>query len=257
MPRMARKKSRTGIYHIILRGTNRQVIFHDDEDNLRFLETLKRYKVEVEIKTLGWCLMSNHVHLLIEEGKEDIAVTMKRIEVSFAWYYNWKYRTTGHLFQDRYRSENIENDEYLMTVIRYIHQNPVKAGVVAQPSDWKWSSCKEYYDVEYYPTILVDSSFILRLFSDDRITAVKRFIEFNEMQNEDSFLDDSKVKRLTDEEARVEMIKLITGIRITEIKNLSKTQRDDMVKKAKGIKGVSQRQIARILGISQALVSNT
>ena len=141
-------------------GTNRQVIFHDDEDNLRFLETLKRYKVEAEIKTLGWCLMSNHVHLL------------------------------------------------------------------------------------------VDSSFILRLFSDDRITAAKRFIEFNEMQNEYSFLDDSKVKRLTDEEAIVEMMKLITGIRITEIKSLSKTQRDDMVKKAKGIKGVSQRQIARILGIS-------
>lgn len=66
----------------------------------------------------GWCFMGNHVHLLLQEGKEELAVTMKRIGVSYAWYYNLKYKSTGHLFQDRYKSENIESDENLLAVIR-------------------------------------------------------------------------------------------------------------------------------------------
>lgn len=133
MPRTAREKSKSGIYHVIIRGANRQEIFHDDQDCLRFLETLERYKSKTEIKIYGWCLMNNHIHLLIEEGKEELATTMKRIGVSFVWYYNWKYNTTGHLFQDRYRSEKVESNEYLITVNRYIHQNPVKARLVRKP----------------------------------------------------------------------------------------------------------------------------
>ena len=100
MPRGAREKSEIGIYHIMIRGANRQEIFHDDEDNLRILETLNKIKATSEIKVYGWCLMGNHVHLLLGEGKEDLSVTMKRIGVSYVWYYNRKYKTTGHLFQD-------------------------------------------------------------------------------------------------------------------------------------------------------------
>ena len=76
-------------------------LFHDDNDSKKFLETIEKYKKQVEIKVYGWCLMSNHLHMLLGEGKEELSITMKRIGVSFAWYYNWKYRTTGHLFQDK------------------------------------------------------------------------------------------------------------------------------------------------------------
>ncbi|WP_330571508.1 transposase [Serpentinicella alkaliphila] len=93
-----REKSESGIYHVIIRGANRQEIFHDDEDCLRFLETLEKYKVKSAIKIYGWCLMNNHIHLLIEEGKEELSTTMKRIGVSFVGYYHLKYDTTGHLF---------------------------------------------------------------------------------------------------------------------------------------------------------------
>ena len=164
MPRYARKKSETGIYHIIIKGINRQEIFHDDEDCLRFVETLDRYKKKFKFEVYGWCLMGNHIHLLLKEGEEEIAKTMKRIGVSFVWYYNWKYKSTGHLFQDRFKSENVETDEYLMTVIRYIHQNPVKAGIVTTSSLWKWSSCKGYYGERSYPVGLLDNEFILGLF---------------------------------------------------------------------------------------------
>jgi putative transposase len=135
IPREARKKSVSGVYHIILRGANKQEIFHDDEDRIKFLDTLRKYKHQSEMKIYAWCLMSNHVHLLLREGTESISVTMKRIGVSYALYYNYKYLTTGHLFQDRFKSENVESTDYLLTVTRYIHQNPVKANIVTNPEE--------------------------------------------------------------------------------------------------------------------------
>ncbi|WP_308160333.1 transposase [Bacillus sp. ISL-77] len=145
MPRRARVKSGSGIYHIMLRGANRQEIFHDDADCLNFLDLLHKYKLKTKVKIYGWCLMSNHIHLLLREGNEDISTTMKRIGVSFVMYYNWKYGTSGHLFQDRFKSENVENDQYLLTVVRYIHQNPLKARIVKRVYD---------LELEQLPSIL-------------------------------------------------------------------------------------------------------
>lgn len=127
MPREARKNSVSGVYHIILRGANKQEIFHDDDDRIKFLDTLRKYSQRFGVKIYAWCLMSNHVHLLLREGDESISITMKRIGVSFALYYNYKYMTTGHLFQDRFKSENVESTNYLLTVTRYIHQKPHKS----------------------------------------------------------------------------------------------------------------------------------
>jgi REP element-mobilizing transposase RayT len=239
----------------MLRGTNRQEIFHDDEDSIRFLETLERYKKKSEIMVYGWCLMGNHVHLLLQEGKEELAVTMKRIGVSYAWFYNWKYKTTGHLFQDRYKSEKVESNEYLMAIVRYIHQNPVKAEIVKRPDDWKWSSCQGYYGNGCYPPFLLDSELILGIFSEDKKIGVRRFIEYNEMENEDKYLDDDVKTRLTDEEAREEIPKVIGEYEIANIKSLPKSQRDEMVVRIKEIEGVTQRQVSRILGIPLSLVN--
>src|SRR3954454_10141583 len=126
MPRVAREKSRSGIYHVMLRGANRQEIFHDDEDCLRFLSIVEKYKMKAEVELYAWCLMGNHVHLLVKEGNESLSTTMKRIGVSFVFYYNEKYQTTGHLFQDRFRSICVISFLNLLNVVRYIHQNPVK-----------------------------------------------------------------------------------------------------------------------------------
>lgn len=256
MPRTPRRKSKSGVYHIIIRGANKQELFHDDKDRLRFLDTAERYKTQTGIRIYGWCLMNNHIHLLLQEGKEDLAITMKRIGVSYVWYYNLKYRTTGHLFQDRYRSENVESDGYLATVVRYIHQNPVKAGLVKRPSDWKWSSCQAYYGNGVYKQELLDSELILGMFSQDKNTAIKKFREFNEIENDDKCLDDDVFIRLTDEEARLEIEKINPRINIAQVKSLPKNQRDEIIRKAKCIEGVSQRQLARILGVSQTLISN-
>ena len=255
MPRTARQKSITGVYHIILRGTNRGEVFHDDEDKDKFLKIIYKYKKIIKFKVYGWCLMDNHVHLLMEEGQEPLSKIMKRIGVSFVSYYHAKYNTTGHLFQDRYKSENVETTEYLMTVIRYIHQNPVKSGLIIHACDWKWSSCEGYYTNRIYPYSLLDRSLILGLFSSDYETSIKGFKEFNEAQNQDKCLDDTVRKKLTDEEARMEINKLLSGVNIAQIKSFKADKRDEFIKRIKGIGGVSQRQIARITGLSQSLIS--
>ena len=144
MPRKARKKSESGIYHIILRGQNRQMIFKDDEDKEKFLQTLEECKRKSGFKLYGYCLMGNHIHLLLHELKDETGMIMRRIGAGYVYWYNWKYRRCGHLFQDRYKSEAVETDEYFMTVLRYIHRNPVKAGLVKRMSDYKWSSYNEY-----------------------------------------------------------------------------------------------------------------
>ncbi len=251
MPRIARERSSSGIYHIMLRGANRREIFHDEKDCTRFLETVKKYKKKSNIKIYGWCLMGNHVHLLLQEGKEELSVTMKRISVSFASYYNWRYKTTGHLFQDRYKSETIESDERLIAVVRYIHQNPIKAGLVKSPCDWKWSSSQEYYDNHTNPPLLLDVELILSIFSEDRI----KFKEYNESLNEDQFLDDKVKTRLTDEEARPLIKEAISGYEIAQIKSLPKSQRDEIVARVKKIVGITQRQASRILGIPLSLIN--
>jgi putative transposase len=253
MPRTPRKKAESGIYHIMVRGTNKQVIFHDDEDRIQFLRTLKKYKNESGFQVLGWCLMNNHAHILLKEGKDSISNAMKRIGISYVWYYNMKYKTIGHLFQDRYKSEIVNSESYLLTVIRYIHQNPLKAGMVKRCSEWKWSSCSGYYGSRIYPASLLDSDLILSLFSDDRTESIARFRNFNEALNEDHCLEDVHKKRLTDEEAKQEIGKL--KINIAEIKVLSKEKRNEILARIKGIEGLTQRQAARILGISLSQIS--
>lgn len=256
MPRHAREKSGTGIYHIMIRGANKQELFHDDEDRLRFLWIFNKVKARSEIKIYGWCLMNNHIHLLLQVGNENLSTTMKRLGVSFVWYYNQKYRTTGHLFQDRFRSENIETDKSLLTVIRYIHQNPVNAGLVKRSEEWKWSSCGSYYGFTSYPKGLLDQDLVLGLFSKDKKMAKLEFRQFNVQKSNDSCLDDRELVkfRLSDDEARMVIIKEITGIEIAQVKSLSKKQRDEVLHKVKGIEKISQRQAARILGVSPSLI---
>lgn len=256
MSRKARVPSKTGVYHIMLRGVNKQEIFHDDEDCMRFLETIQRYKEKMGIKVFAWCLMGNHVHLLLQEGMENISNTMKRIGVSFVSYYHRKYLTTGHLFQGRFRSENVETYSYLFTVIRYIHQNPVKAGIVRSVDEWKWSSCLGYYGFDYFPQHLLDKNFILQLFSENKRTAKVMFKVYNELRIDDQcFVNFPSRHRKTDEEARKDIKEILGSTEIAQVKSLPRQKRNKILRGLKEIEGLSQRQMGRILGISASLIS--
>ncbi len=249
MPRTAREKSGTGIYHVIARGINRQEIFHDAEDHRRYLETLERYTKETGSTLLGYCLMGNHFHLLIQEGHEGISVFMKRLGTSYAYWYNRKYNRIGHVFQDRFKSESVENNAYLLTVIRYIHQNPVKAGIVEKAQNYQWSSCSAYVQGENLCR-MVQTWFILGLFADDRETAKQRFLQFTGEIATVQCLEDGSQTKINDERLGQEIKKILKGKPVSILQQIEKTERDRILQKIKKIQGSSLRQIAKITGLT-------
>ena len=245
MPRQARKKSESGIYHIMLRGINRQQIFEDTEDYFKFLATLNAYKEVCGYHIYAYCLMGNHIHLLLKEGSESLEQVFKRVCGKFVYWYNAKYQRTGHLFQDRFKSEPVDTQEYLQTVLRYIHQNPVKAGLCKRVSDYAHSSYAAYLGGD----ALVDTSWILGIWS------VEEFIQIHEAFVDTSCLDvpEKPVIRLTDEQASALMRKVSKCEDATQFQNLEPAKRDKYLKKLKS-EGVSIRQLSRMTGISIGVI---
>jgi len=256
MSRQARKKSTTGIYHVMVRGINQQKIFHDDEDCHRYLEILHRIMQESEQRVLGYCLMGNHVHMLIADGDDNLSTFMKRLGTSYAGWYNWKYERTGHVFQNRFKSECVEDEAYLLTVIRYIHQNPVKTGIVPKPEKYRWSSCRAYYGEKEYPLSLTQTHLILGILSPEEQQAQKQFRKYMEEENHDECLEDNRRERVSDETARREMRLLLRGKPISSIQQMERPERNEILRQIKGIEGVSLRQIARITGIGLNTIYN-
>lgn len=249
MPREARKRSRTGIYHIIMRGINKQTIFEENEDKERFLDTLKKYKQISKYSIYSFCLMDNHIHLLLKETEEELSVTIKRISSSYVYWFNWKYGRCGHLFQERFKSENVENTIYFLTVLRYIHQNPLKAGLVNNVFDSKWTSINEYV---HNPT-LVDIDDVLNLFSKDRQKAIQLYINYMQQQNNDQCLDVHIQMKKTDQEVR-DYLKSLGIANSSQLQQMTKADRDEILASVKALKGVSIRQLSRITGISKSVI---
>jgi putative transposase len=111
MPRSGRRLSASKTYHVMIRGNERKAIFLDDEDRAYFVSMLAMKNLERRFAVYAYCLMDNHVHLIINEGEEGISRIMKRLQVSYVHYFNQKYGRSGHLFQDRFKSEAIEDDQ--------------------------------------------------------------------------------------------------------------------------------------------------
>lgn len=249
LPRDARNRSESGIYHIMLRGINRQNIFEDEQDIERLLETIKRYREVSMCEIYAYCIMSNHIHILTKEVEESISDTIKRISSSYVFWYNKKYERCGHLFQERFKSEAVENDEYFLTVLRYIHQNPIKAGIVKDIKQYKWSSYREYLG----EAVIINPDFALDIFSSDRKSAIELFCSFNNQKNNDICLEDNEKFRLSDLELKQLLIKLGV-VDPKELKNKDRTKRAEIIKKVKEVNGVTVRQLSKITGISKSQI---
>ncbi len=178
MPRHARLKGEFSVYHIIQRGNERKSLFFSDDDRFRFLETLLRMKKKYNFLLYAYCLMDNHVHLLIDDNGNDISTLVKSINVSYVHYFNRKHKRCGHLFQDRFKSELVDDDGYLLEVSRYIHNNPVKAQMVTKPSQYQWSSYNIYTGGVKDKSGLIDKERILLSFSNNRSRAFQKYMEF-------------------------------------------------------------------------------
>lgn len=245
MPREKRRKSETGIYHIMLRGIDKRKIFINDRDKEKFIECINKAKEKGKFLLLAYCLMDNHVHLLIKEN-EEIGNSIKRIAVSYVQYHNTKYDRTGHLFQNRFKSEVVENETYLLVVTRYIHQNPIRAKIIKNMSDYKWSSYNEYLDKYNGKTTSIDTQSIEDYFVDK-----KSFIEFMTQSNEDVCLEYKTIIKYSDEQLG-EILQ--RRYNIEQLKVLSGTERDKLISEIKEQTGASIRQLSRVLNIGRKII---
>ena len=164
MARLPRIEFPGAFYHVIVRGNQRQDIFLDEQDRREFLERVKRYKKELGFVLYAYVLMSNHLHLLIETPEIPISKIMQRINLTYTQFFNKKYSTVGHIFQGRYKSFLCDREEYLLSLVRYLHLNPVRAKLVEHPQEYKWSSHRDYLSGGME---LVDAPRVLRMFSKE------------------------------------------------------------------------------------------
>lgn len=140
MARKPRSELEVGLFHVFARGNDKRLIYRDDRDRRMYLRILRGTVRHCRWRCLAYCLMDNHVHLLLETREPNLGVGMGRLHGSYAQRFNLRHRSCGHLFQGRYGAEHIKTDEQLWTVAVYIAMNPVEAGLCRRPDDWPWSS---------------------------------------------------------------------------------------------------------------------
>lgn len=179
MPRASRLHLPGGFFHIICRALNREFLFDGDVERKRYVGLLEAASRRAGVKVVAWCVMSNHVHLVLEAGEEPLYRMMKRVNVGYA---NWKNRRDGRLgpvFGNRYKAILIDEDEHLLELIRYVHLNPVRAGVVAHPDDSDWSSHRFLGGLKEAPKWF-DPSFVWSHFAESRDEAIRAYRSFVE-----------------------------------------------------------------------------
>ena len=246
MPRGKRTISSTGIYHVIIRGINQQRIFEQAEDYEQFLYFLYAVKKQSGFTLFSYCLMGNHAHLLLKEGAEPLAQIFRRLGTRYAQWFNIKYERSGHLFQNRFGSAPVEDDEYFLNVLLYIYQNPVKAGIYRSAEKYEWCSRRVLGEGDG----LVDETELGGIIP---IASIK--------QREHDLIEDSMINKTSigrrvafaDKEV-AEIIMLICGAQsASDFHRLSRVDQKSVVTEIRG-HGVPIRQIARLTGMSKGMV---
>jgi putative transposase len=130
--------------HVIVRGNERKAVFRDDADRIKYLASLAHYREKFGFRLLAYCLMDNHVHLAIETAEAPLSRVMAGLQTSYTQYFNRRHARVGHLFQGRYKAFLVERDRHALALLRYIHENPVEAGLAARCADYAWSSDRYY-----------------------------------------------------------------------------------------------------------------
>ena len=243
MSRGLRRLSVTGYTHVIVRGNNKQILFEGPDDSRFFISRLGKYSREEKISLNAFCLMENHVHLLVNDPQGNVSAMMHHLNLSYSKYYNQKYERIGHLYQGRFLSEPVETEAYLFTVFRYILNNPQKAGI-CPAAKYRWSSYKAYFND--YPTI--DLAFIR-----DRYPTAEAFREYMNEPNEDECLEYQAPK--TSDEAALEIIRNNFNVKTpTELQSWEKPKRAGALRQLKSC-GLSIRQLERLTGLGRGIIA--
>ena len=193
MPRQTRKYSYSETYHIIIKGIDDQDIFYDDKDRQFFLKRILKTKKLFDYDIYAYCLMSNHVHMVIKIQNDFLSKAIQSLTLSYAQYFNKKYKRKGPLVQNRFKSKNVENQKYFLEVCRYVHRNPEKA-YIAKTEDYEWSSYKEYIGKER----LINKKILLHYYNDDLNEFIKYTKNISDIEELNTFAEYEIIERLTD-----------------------------------------------------------
>jgi len=252
MSRQARKLSQTGLYHIIFKGIGSQNIFEAPADYKKLREILVRVKEETEFELYAYCFMTNHVHLVIKEKEiGEISKIMTKILSHYATWFNRKYEREGALFANRYKSEPVEDERYYFSLIRYVHQNPLKAGMVESIRKYPHSSYSEYAKNE---GDITDIDFLLDMLDVDRKKAIEQFVEFNESADNEDFEITESV-RPSSAQVRRTIMSYLDGKEPASIKIMNKSDRDRIIKELVQEVGISKSALERAIGISRVTIA--
>lgn len=238
-----RSRAESGFYHVMLRGNGRQLIFEDDADRREFLSCLDSAIEREGVSLIAWCLMDNHVHLIIDDPHDRLSTVMYRIGMKYAMYFNNRHQREGHLFEGRFKSSPIESDEYLVQAVRYVLNNPVAAGI-STLEDYRWSSYAEYCGERG----LTNTKPILDMFS-----SVEDFVSFC---REGAPVFDGKLEFDNVPDQLVKEVATNIAIQLgctdlSKIKALSLKRRGAIVRALRDA-GLTVNQISRLIGISSA-----
>ena len=253
MPRQARLQSPTGYYHIMMRGHNRESIFINKGDKQYFKDLLKEQIDEGLIDLSAYCIMDNHVHMVIKAELDNMAKAIKKISIKYAMNFNKVKNRLGYVFQGRYKSEAVADDKYLLQVIRYVHNNPVKAKMVGEPNAFKWSSYNEYIKSNMSSVVGISQrDYILEINN-----GVKNFIEFHKTEDDKEYLEiseDRDLYRLDKAQSIISTYFKEKGIFETKELNRNPVQMEELIISLLDNTELSQRKIATLLGIGHHTV---
>ncbi len=228
-------------------GINQQHLFEDESDYSYFLESIIRIKAEMYFELHAYCLMSNHVHLPIRKNRMgDISTIMKRLLTKYVMFFNSKYERSGALIASRYKSVPVEVDEYFIPLICYIHQNPVRAGMVKEIEAYRYSSYREYV----HGGRLVETSFSLNLIGKNE------WIRLHDHLVKNNFDVSGRIS-LSEEEIHRKILLYTKGREPYVIADWPRAERDALLKCLKETGGLSIRQIERATGVSRGVIAKS
>lgn len=239
MPRTAREVSSTGIYHIAMKGVGSMIIFEDDHDRRLFLRKLQALCDEGCLTVYAWCLLGNHFHILASEGSCPIGDSVKRLAGAYARHFNAKTGHVGHVFKSRFLSKAVEDDEYFLTAVRYIHDNPVKAKI-ARRETYYWSSYREYVGTPF----VTDTSTLLNM-----IDGPEHFEEFSNQASDIKCLDFREPRITLTEEAAESAARELFGERPEKALDTGDKRLRDQRLRLMRDAGISPKQAQRMTGL--------
>lgn len=179
MPRTARKKAQKLPYHVYGRSISEVALYKNDKDKLKFISIIKKYQILYKFRIYGYCLMDTHYHLIIDANGADISEIMHSINFVYALYFNKRHKRHGHLFQDRFKSKIVENNEYLLALSAYVHNNATDIpGYENRPEEYAFSSLGVYLGLKHDPYEMVEDDLIMGLFNKVPKFARKNYLSF-------------------------------------------------------------------------------